>query len=79
MHDPLTQVRRRFALATSDRRLLQFFDDDIIAAVQQREKQYIERMTQIFTSQFKSKYATLINKLELSNARILSMDKEWSC
>ena len=75
MPDPLFQVRRKFALATNDHRLLQFFDDDIIAAVQQREKQYIERMTQIFTSQFKSKYAALINKLELSNARILSMDK----
>ena len=54
---------------------MEFFDSEIILAIQKRETSYINRMTKIFTSQFKSKYASLINKLKFSEDRVVSMDQ----
>lgn len=79
--DPLTHVRRRLALKLTDfnsdqNQILTFFDHDILNAVQKREQNYVERMTQIFTSQFKNKYAHLIHELETSEKRMSMMDKQ---
>ena len=52
MSDPLTHVRRKLAIVTKDKDVLNFFDDEIIHAIQKREQSYINRMTKIFTSQF---------------------------
>ena len=73
--DPLTHVRRKLALITKNVRIMEFFDSEIILAIQKRETSYINRMTKIFTSQFKSKYASLINKLKFSEDRVVSMDQ----
>ena len=74
--DPLTNVRRRLALLTSEGRVMSFFDNDILNAIQTREKNYVERMTNIFTSQFKNKYSSLVNELETEQKRVAVMDRQ---